>query len=74
LFGVVAELTAERCYGLVDGVLADGDAGPDLVEEFLDADDFAGALGQAEEQTHCPHFEPDRVSILSIFSFARDLA
>jgi len=47
---VVAELTAERCDGLVDGVRRDGGIGPDAGEEVVDRDDLTGALGEREEQ------------------------
>lgn len=68
LFWVVAEETAERSYGLVDGVGGDDDVGPDLIEQFIDADDFAGMFGEAEEQAHGSRLDAGCLFI------ARDLA
>ncbi len=60
---MVAQQTAERCYSLVDGVLIDEDPRPDLVEQVVAADDFAGVLGEAQQQPHRPHFDARRLSI-----------
>ena len=46
LFGVVSKSPSERRDRLVDGVGRDGDARPHIVEQLLDADDFAGPLGE----------------------------
>ena len=42
---------------MVDGVGGDDDAGPDESEEVVDADDLAGAVGEAEEEEHGAGFE-----------------
>jgi hypothetical protein len=61
--GVVAEQTAERRHSLVDRVLSDGDIGPDLLEQVIDADHLAGVLGEAQQQSHRPHLYPSGLSI-----------
>jgi hypothetical protein len=63
LLRVVAEQTAERCYGLVDGVQRDGDPSPDLIEQVIDADDLTWVLGEVEQQSHRAHLDPGGLSI-----------
>jgi hypothetical protein len=63
LFGIVAEQTAERCHSLVDGVRSDGYVRPYLVEQVIDADDLAGVLGEAQQESHRTHLYPSGLSI-----------
>lgn len=63
LFGVIAEQAAKGRNGLVDGVLRDGYFTPDLAEQVIDADDLAGALGEAHEKLHGPRVEPGGLSV-----------
>ena len=68
VLGVVAQEAAQRGDGLVYGVGGDDDVGPDLGEEVVDADDFAGVLGEAEQETHGANFDAGS------FAVAHDLA
>ncbi len=68
LLGVVAELAAQRGHGLIDGVGADDYAGPNLVDQFVDADNFAGTVGEAKEKAHCADVEAGDLAL------ARDFA
>jgi hypothetical protein len=42
---------------------SDDDPRPDLVEQVIDADDLAGVLGEAQQQSHRPHLYPSGLSI-----------
>jgi hypothetical protein len=63
LLGIIAEQTAERCHSLIDGVRAHRDIGPDLAKQVIDADDLAGVLGKAQQQSHRPRLDPSGRSI-----------
>ena len=66
--GVVTEYPAERRHRLIDRVRADDHPRPDVLEQILDADDLAGMVGEVDQQSHRPRFQPGRCSI------ARDLS
>jgi TolB-like protein len=68
LLGIVAEQPAQRCYGLVDGILADGDVSPDLIQQLIDAEDFTCVLGEAKQQAHRAGLDSSGLSV------ARNLA
>lgn len=71
LAGIVAEQTAERGHSLIDGVGRDVDAGPDLVEEGIDADDLAGVLGKTEKQAQRSCFKANGLAFTGDFAGSR---
>ena len=53
---LVAKHTTKRCYSLIDGVRSDRDFGPDVIEQVVNADDLAGLVSKAQQESHRPFF------------------
>jgi hypothetical protein len=63
LLGVIAENAPQRGHSLIHGIGTDSDSGPDLRQQFVDADHFARMLGQAQQQPHRARVQPRALSI-----------
>src|SRR5215472_9084252 len=56
---IVRKRAAQDPNGLVNGILGNNEVLPDRVKQLIDADDFAGLLGQADQETHRARLELD---------------
>ena len=61
--GVVSERAPQRRDGLVHGIRCDHDAGPDSVEQLIDADDLAAALREVLQQAHHSSVDSNRLAV-----------
>jgi hypothetical protein len=61
LLRVIAKQPPQGRDCLVHRVLSDHDTGPDLIQQFLDADRLAGPVGEVHQQPHRARLEPHRV-------------
>ena len=54
---IVREHPTQDPNGLVNGILGNNDVLPDCVKQLIDTDNFAGFLGQADQEAHRARLE-----------------
>jgi hypothetical protein len=61
---VIAELAPQRGHGLVNRIGRYGNSAPHVTDQFVDADNLPRPRGEAQKQSHRPHFEARNRSVM----------
>src|SRR6516162_4889179 len=68
---IVREHPTQDPNGLVNGILGNNDVLPDCVKQLIDTDNFAGLLGQADQEAHRARLELDGSTFAGNFTESR---